>query len=742
MPVEDVNKDNCAPTSRIKVNKFDFELFTLPDRESLFVGQVYEELTSLFIRQMAKGVSTFIDIGAQHGFFEVLVNKINSDCEIIAFEPDQENLGILQRNLSLHSINAQVHQTDTLDPNILNANQGTLLLRIDADGNGITILKSLEDFLNDSGDVRLFIKFSPDAMKAKGQKPEELLAYLCDLNYQVQFIDDNVKKFFGYKNGQNWDEIIDSEECNLYCQKKETALNLCFFSHSSQLAGAERALLNLTEELISDYGAVCTVILPDDGPLEKMLSDSGCATHIIPYKWWCTNSKRHLANFEQRFFESFKQLESQQILDKIQPDIVVTQTLTIPWGAVYAYEHQMPHLWMVSEFGELDHGLHFYFAFDQVIQFIKDYSDVIITCSDAVRQELFNGDKKAKTVYYSLEKMKSEIKAVRTSKNIFENPDAFHLLLPGTISPGKGQIDAVRAVIELVQNRNENIELILIGYALPEYQSEIEEIIGKAEAEKYIKIRPFAEAIYPVMASADAILVTSKNEAFGRVTVESMLLNKPVIGSNTGGTKELIQNGVNGLTYSFGDEHQLADQIQNLIHDPSLRHKLTERGKEFVQNNFSKEKYSGVLHCDMIKIKHFESTQPRNSENSVKDLNLIEFYRIMLDRGLDEIRVYEQQKEEFRQRVIGLNEEIADQNDTQISLQLEINKRDQSIDVLKNELNERGRIIKGLNNQIEKRKQQYAELEQEMLYYALSNSWRITRPIRKLMNLLHRRKNA
>ncbi len=297
-------------------------------------------------------------------------------------------------------------------------------------------------------------------------------------------------------------------------------------------------------------------------------------------------------------------------------------------------------------------------------------------------------------------------------------------------------------MVELVQNRNENIELILIGYALPDYQSEIEQIITKAEAEKYIKIRPFEEAIYPVMASADAILVTSKNEAFGRVTVESMLLNKPVIGSNSGGTKELIQNGVNGLTYTFGDEQQLADQIQKLIHDTSLRDELAEYGKEFVQNNFSKEKYSGVLHSDMIKIKHLEPIQPRDSENSVKDLNLIEFYRIMLDQGLDQIRDNEQQKEEFRQRVIQLNNKIAELNETRISLKSEIHIREQSIDNLKTELNECSRTINGLKNQIEKRKEQYAELEQEMLYYALSDSWRITRPIRKIINLLHRQKNV
>ena len=51
---------------------------------------------------------------------------------------------------------------------------------------------------------------------------------------------------------------------------------------------------------------------------------------------------------------------------------------------------------------------------------------------------------------------------------------------------------------------------------------------------------------------ADIGLTCSRNEAFGRTTVEALLMGKPVIGTNTGGTVDLISDGVDGLLYPPG----------------------------------------------------------------------------------------------------------------------------------------------------------------------------------------------
>jgi hypothetical protein len=77
----------------------------------------------------------------------------------------------------------------------------------------------------------------------------------------------------------------------LFCVKKAKSLNLLFFTHSSQLAGAERTLIQLIKELTSDYGSICTVILPDSGPSINLLQEVGVSTIIAPLNWWCSPSR-------------------------------------------------------------------------------------------------------------------------------------------------------------------------------------------------------------------------------------------------------------------------------------------------------------------------------------------------------------------------------------------------------------------------------------------------------------------
>jgi len=73
------------------------------------------------------------------------------------------------------------------------------------------------------------------------------------------------------------------------------------------------------------------------------------------------------------------------------------------------------------------------------------------------------------------------------------------------------------------------------------------------------------------MAGAWATIVPSRNEAFGLVNIESMALGVPVIGSNTGGTAEIIRDGEDGLLFPPGDHHSLASCMLKLIDNKELR---------------------------------------------------------------------------------------------------------------------------------------------------------------------------
>lgn len=80
-----------------------------------------------------------------------------------------------------------------------------------------------------------------------------------------------------------------------------------------------------------------------------------------------------------------------------------------------------------------------------------------------------------------------------------------------------------------------------------------------------------------------AALVCSSSEAFGRVTLESMLSGLPVIGADTAGTGELIINGMNGLLYKNKDENDLALKIHMLL-DDSLRKRLSDAAFLYASN--------------------------------------------------------------------------------------------------------------------------------------------------------------
>lgn len=129
----------------------------------------------------------------------------------------------------------------------------------------------------------------------------------------------------------------------------------------------------------------------------------------------------------------------------------------------------------------------------------------------------------------------------------------------------------------------------------PLYLEQLKEMVKSDNLEPYVKFIDFRANPYPVVNQADIVLVCSRMEAFGRVTLEAMLLKKPVIGTNTGGTVEQVTEGFNGLLYTPGDCHQLAEKIGYLIEHREKIKEFGENGYKFVKENFTKEKSGGKL---------------------------------------------------------------------------------------------------------------------------------------------------
>ena len=99
---------------------------------------------------------------------------------------------------------------------------------------------------------------------------------------------------------------------------------------------------------------------------------------------------------------------------------------------------------------------------------------------------------------------------------------------------------------------------------------------------------------------------TSDAEAFSIVLVESMASGRPIIGTNIGGTPQVIEHGENGLLVPPKDPQKLAEAIEQVLSDEMLAIRLADCGALKAQAfswDIQAKRYSNLFH-DILKRVH------------------------------------------------------------------------------------------------------------------------------------------
>ena len=94
-----------------------------------------------------------------------------------------------------------------------------------------------------------------------------------------------------------------------------------------------------------------------------------------------------------------------------------------------------------------------------------------------------------------------------------------------------------------------------------------------------------------VFAESDIYVSTSYTESFPVAVREAMLASLPVVVTDVGGTRELVDIGENGYLFNPGDLETLNQYLRTLIEDTSLRKTMGLQSKIIIDTRFSTEKY-------------------------------------------------------------------------------------------------------------------------------------------------------
>ncbi len=81
-------------------------------------------------------------------------------------------------------------------------------------------------------------------------------------------------------------------------------------------------------------------------------------------------------------------------------------------------------------------------------------------------------------------------------------------------------------------------------------------------------------------AAAEALVIPSRYESFGMVTLEAMACGTPVIASRVGGLQYTVEDGKTGFLIPEGDWAMMAQRIQDLIENPELKKRLTTAARK------------------------------------------------------------------------------------------------------------------------------------------------------------------
>ncbi len=381
-------------------------------------------------------------------------------------------------------------------------------------------------------------------------------------------------------------------------------MRICFVSHSAGLGGAERSLLELVKMLAS-MNIQCSVILPYKGALSRELTNLGIDVVTVPFAWWMgSNSSitshtiRGLfvrSSVASRAIRSFLNLLTFPILVSHiklrQCDVVYTNTMTVCVGAFAAWLIRRPHVWDIREFGAEDFGLVFDLGEQMSLNLMNRLSSAIVVNSQAVASKFIPrfGSKKVRLIYpcvvaQSQESNGKMLPALTKGAGI-------RCVIVGSLQKAKGQEDAVLAAAEL-RRLGIDVTLWIVGPTLDRnYEKHLRRLVVDLQLDNIKFLGPMENTL-SVVSQADIVLMCSRSEAFGRVTLEGMLAGKPVIGTRAGGTLELIREGFNGLLYIPGDYHDLARKIIYLHENPSEARRMGRDGEAWARANFSRARYA------------------------------------------------------------------------------------------------------------------------------------------------------
>lgn len=161
--------------------------------------------------------------------------------------------------------------------------------------------------------------------------------------------------------------------------------------------------------------------------------------------------------------------------------------------------------------------------------------------------------------------------------------------LIGRFDPQKGQLLLLEA-FDLIKDKYPNFNVVFLGEKTKDeaddYYNQLDEFIKAKNIEKRVEIRSFRPDVETFYAAIDVFVMATKSETFGMVTIEAMAAGLKIVGSNAGGTPEILEHGKYGALFESGDSKSLSEKLSEIMEEKEFDpENVKEASKKYDSNN-------------------------------------------------------------------------------------------------------------------------------------------------------------
>lgn len=373
-------------------------------------------------------------------------------------------------------------------------------------------------------------------------------------------------------------------------------MKVLYITNSVGLGGASVALLNILE-YVTMYGVTPLVTCPAAGKFSEKLKEKGIPFVIIKNQLevyphihsWKSYLKYpySLSKLLLKQYFAYKKLCT--CIHKFQPDIIHTNVGPIHIGYLAAQKYDIPHIWHIREYQLEDFNMHPFPSVNKFLKRIHNKNNHCICITKNIFKH-FKLDPLKDRVIYDGVIDKKRITPINKNKNNY-------ILFAGRLEEAKGIKELIYAYNKYAQNGGK-YDLYVAGKGNEKYKKECLHLLQKQIRDRILFLGECEhKKIYELMYNASVFVVPSRNEGFGFITAEAMFNGTIVIGKDTGGTKEQMDNGkdITGKDIAFRyinsqDLTNLLFKVQDLSNDIYLN--ITKNAQQVVCKLYDKESQS------------------------------------------------------------------------------------------------------------------------------------------------------